>query len=198
MSREAQEARKLEAASVELAGRPSSGDLGEMSWFGRAWNHWIHSWLGLAVRLVVGVVFIYAAYPKIARPGDFAWNIAMYQYLHYSNVNMLAIILPWVEMICGVTLIVGLWTRGSAVVVCGMCVMFIIALVHAITHEIEMTSCGCFSQEGAKALAAHREEVGTSLLYRDILMLFATGYVWLFDSGRVGLDGLIRRWKNAS
>jgi uncharacterized membrane protein YphA (DoxX/SURF4 family) len=168
-----------------------------MSWVGRAWNHPVHSWLGLAVRLVVGIVFIYAAYSKIARPGDFAWNIAMYQMLHYSNVNLLAIILPWVEIICGVTLILGIWTRGSAVAVCGMTVMFIWALLHAIAHEIEMTSCGCFSQEGAKALEAHRDTVGTSLLYRDILMLFATGYVWLFDRGRVGVDGLIRRFRHA-
>ena len=171
--------------------------MSSLTFFGKAWNHPVHDWLSVPIRLVVGVVFIYAAYSKIARPGDFAWNIAMYQMLHYRNINLLAIILPWVEMICGITLILGLWTRGSAVVVCGMCIMFIWALLHAITHDIEMTSCGCFSQEGAKALEAHRDTVGTSLLYRDIAMLFATGYVWLFDTGRIGIDGLIRRWKDA-
>jgi len=160
-------------------------------------NHPAHSWVGLSVRVVVGVVFIYASISKIARPMDFAWNIAMYQMIHYKNIYLVALILPWVELICGVTLICGLWTRGSAVVVCGMCVMFIWALVHAITHEIEMTGCGCFSQAGAKALKAHRSTVGTSLLYRDIATLVATGYVWIFDSGRIGLDGLYRRWRHA-
>lgn len=159
-------------------------------------DHPVQSWLGLAIRIVVGAVFIYAAWSKIARPIDFAWNIAMYQMLHYRYIYLLAVILPWVELICGVTLICGIWTRGSAVVVCGMCVMFIWALLFAINHEIEMTSCGCFSQAGAKALNEHKQTVGTSLLYRDIAMLFATGYVWLFDSGRIGFDGLVRRWKN--
>ena len=165
-------------------------------WITRFWSHPVHNWVGLAVRLVVGLVFIYAAYSKIARPIDFAWNIAMYQMIHHKNVYLVAVILPWVEMICGVTLIAGLWTRGSAVVVCGMTVMFIWALLFAITHEIEMTGCGCFSQAGAKALKAHKSTVGTSLLYRDIATLFATGYVWLFDSGRIGVDGLIRRWRH--
>ncbi len=170
-------------------------DLNEMTWFGKTWHHPVHSWISIPIRLFVGIVFIYAAIPKIARPNDFAWSIALYQMLHYSNVNLLAIVLPWVELICGITFILGIWTKGSAVVMCGMCIMFIWALLFAIIHEIEMTGCGCFSQEGAAALEAHREEVGKDLLYLDIFMLFASGYVWLFDTGRIGLDGLIRRWK---
>ena len=173
----------------------AGNDFQNMTWFGKAWHHPVHSWISVPIRLVIGVVFIYAALPKISRPADFAWSIAMYQMLHYSNVNLLAVVLPWVELICAVMFIFGIWTKGSAVVICGMCVMFIWALLHAIFHEIEMTSCGCFSQEGEAALEAYREEVGTELLYRDIVMLFAAGYVWLFDTGRIGVDGLIRRWK---
>jgi len=86
-------------------------------------------------------------------------------------------------------LIVGLWTRGAAVVINALLVMFVVALLHAASHRIEMTTCGCFSQAGAKALTAHRQVIGRSLLYRDIAMFFAVGYVWLFDGGRFGVDG---------
>lgn len=161
-------------------------------------DHPVHNWAGLAIRVVVGSVFIYAAISKIARPMDFAWSIAMYRMLDYRYVHLLAVVLPWAELICGVTLLSGLWTRGSAVVVCGMTVMFIWALTHAITHQIEMTSCGCFSQAGAKALSTHQSTVSKSLLHRDIAMLFAAGYVWLFDSGRIGVDGILKRWKNGT
>ncbi len=159
----------------------------------RFWDHPIHSSLGLVIRLLVGGVFIYAAIPKILHPGDFAWSIALYQMLHYSKVNALAVILPWVELVAGLALLLGLRTKAAALLVCGMLVMFIAALAHAISQGIEMTTCGCFSQAGARALSAHRHEVGTSLLYRDLAMFLATGYVWLFDQGKIGLDGLFGR-----
>ena len=156
---------------------------------GRFWSHPAHAYVGLMIRLVVGAVFIYAAIPKIARPADFAWSVALYQMLHYSRVNFFAVVLPWVELIAALALIVGLWTRGAAVVINALLVMFVVALLHAASHRIEMTTCGCFSQAGAKALTAHRQVIGRSLLYRDIAMFFAVGYVWLFDGGRFGVDG---------
>ncbi|MBU1241541.1 DoxX family membrane protein [Myxococcota bacterium] len=159
----------------------------------RFWNHWSHPVVGLHFRLVVGIVFVLAAIPKIVDPSSFAWSIALYQMLHYRHVHLLAVILPWVELVAGVFLILGFRTRGSAVVVCGMLVMFIVAIAFAIINKIEMSGCGCFSQEGAKALEAHRSEMGTSLLFRDLAMLVMTGYVWLFDTGRLGLDGVIKR-----
>ena len=155
----------------------------------RFWSHPAHAYVGLVVRLFVGVVFIVAALPKIARPAEFAWSVALYQMLHYSRVNFLAVVLPWVELIAALALIVGLWTRGAAVVIDGMLVMFVVALLHAASHRIEMTTCGCFSQAGARALTAHRDVIGHSLLYRDIAMFFGVGYVWLFDDGRFGMDG---------
>lgn len=157
------------------------------------WDHPAHAYLGLAIRLLAGSVFVYAALPKILHPEDFAWSVAMYQMLHYSKVNALAVILPWVELVAGLSLLLGLRTKAAAVLVCGMLVMFVAALTHAISHEIEMTTCGCFSQEGARALSAHRHTVGTSLLYRDLALFLGVGYVWLFDEGRFGLDGLLRR-----
>jgi putative oxidoreductase len=160
------------------------------------WNHWSHSAIGVPIRLIVGITFIIAAIPKIISPSNFAWSIALYQMLPYQYIHLLAVILPWLELIVGITLILGLWTRGSAVIVCGMLVMFIVAILYAIINRIEMSGCGCFSQEGAKALAAHKSEMGTSLLYRDIAMLFFTGYVWLFDTGKFGIDGIYRRLKH--
>ena len=160
----------------------------------RLWALPIHGYLTLAVRLVVGSVFVYAAIPKILHPEDFAWSIAMYQMLHYSKVHILAICLPWVELLAGLALLLGVRTRAAAVTICGLLVMFVVALTHAITHEIEMTTCGCFSQAGARALEAHRHTVGTSLLYRDVAMFFATGYVWLFEPDRFSLEPIWRRW----
>jgi putative oxidoreductase len=163
---------------------------------GKFWNHPSHSWIGLIFRLIIGITFIIAAVPKISKPMDFAWSIAMYRMVPYKYIYMQAIILPWVEMIVALTFIIGFWTRASSVLMCGMLLMFIIALTYVITKDIEMTSCGCFSPAGKAAMDSHQSTIGKSLLYRDYAMFFAAGYVWLFDSGRIGIDGLIRRFRN--
>ncbi len=175
-----------------------SGPVGFGEWVPRLWNHPAHAWVSVPIRLVVGITFLIAAWPKMIAPEDFAWSIAMYQMMPARYVHLMAIILPWLEFFTAVALIAGFRVRGAAVVMCGMLVMFIIALTWALVHEIEMTSCGCFTPAGAKALSEHRETVGTSLLIRDIWMLFACGYVWLFDTGRVGVDGWLKRRKHGS
>ncbi|MGM0597457.1 MAG: MauE/DoxX family redox-associated membrane protein [Myxococcota bacterium] len=156
-----------------------------------------HSYLGLLIRLIIGVTFIYAAWPKIINPEDFAWSISMYEIVPYKYIYLMAIVLPWLEMICALTLIFGFWTRASSLIMCGMLLMFIIALSIVIINEVEMSGCGCFTQQGAQALEEHKDTIGYSLLIRDILMLIGGGYVWLFDRGKIGIDGLLRRYKNA-
>jgi len=168
------------------------------AWVAMAWNHPIHAWISVPIRLVVGVTFLIAAWPKLVGPEDFAWSIAMYQMMTPKYVHLLAIILPMVELVTAITFIAGFRVRGAAVVMCGMLVMFIVALAYAFINEIEMTSCGCFTPAGAKALSEHRETVGTSLLWRDVWMLLACGYVWLFDTGRWGLDGWLTRRRRRS
>jgi uncharacterized membrane protein YphA (DoxX/SURF4 family) len=176
---------------------PSSGasSLRPDAFIVRAWNHPAHDFVSVPIRLIVGITFLIAAWPKLVAPEDFAWSIAMYRMMTPKYVHLLAIILPMVELVTAVIFIAGFRVRGAAVVMCGMLVMFIVALAFAFVNEIEMTSCGCFSPAGAKALSEHRETVGTSLLWRDVWMLLGCGYVWLFDTGRWGLDGLLRRRK---
>lgn len=158
----------------------------------RAWNHWIHNWLAIPCRIWVGLVYIFAAWYKIADPHAFGLNIATYQILPLKYINLMAIILPWLEIVTGVALILGLYTRASALCIIGMTVMFIVALVIAINKQIQMTSCGCFAPDAEAAM----KTITWSYVYRDIGYLAASTYVALFDNGRLGLDGLIRaKWR---
>ena len=141
-------------------------------------------------------MFIAAAWHKILEPGTFAFSIAAYQILPLHYINGLAILLPWLELVAGLTLIAGLWTRASALCMAGMNVMFIAALVMAIRSQVQMTSCGCFAA-GAEAAM---KTIGWDYVYRDLGYLAASLYVALFDGGRIGLDGLgaARRRKHAA
>lgn len=150
-------------------------------------THPIHGWLGLPCRLWVGAVFLAAAWHKILDPGAFAFSIAAYQILPLQYINVLAIALPWLELVAALTLITGLWTRASALCMAGMNVMFITALVMAIKSQVQMTSCGCFAADAEAAM----KTIGWDYVYRDVGYLAASLYVALFDGGRLGLDGLL-------
>ena len=88
----------------------------------------INSVLALVVRLYLGWVFVAASLHKIAHPEAFALDVATYQFLPIGAVNVFAIIVPWIEIVVGAFLIVGLRVRASALVVSGLMVSFMIAL----------------------------------------------------------------------
>jgi len=101
----------------------------------------------LISRLVLGTVFIWAAVGKIGQADLFADLIDSYRILPYYMVNIPAIVLPWVELLCGVCLIIGFRTRGSALLVSVMLAAFLIALGINIVRGVDM-DCGCFGFSG--------------------------------------------------
>ncbi|HAX49711.1 MAG TPA: MauE/DoxX family redox-associated membrane protein [Ignavibacteria bacterium] len=98
----------------------------------------------IAARIVLGAVFMYASFDKMANPEAFAKIIDNYHLLPYQLVNPLAIFLPWLELITGLLLITGKWVKGSLLIYNALLVIFIIALVQALIRGLDI-SCGCFS-----------------------------------------------------
>lgn len=131
----------------------------------------------LAIRLVLGVVFIWAAVHKIAYPADFAKDIYNYRMLPSTFINFMALTLPWLEIICGVLIILGIFTRGSALLIGFMLFIFIIAISFALVRGLDI-SCGCFSSGAGDA----GHGVAIDLLVRDILM-FLGSMIVLFYAG---------------
>ena len=61
----------------------------------------------IALRVILGIVFLYASVGKLFKPEDFAKAILRYEFLPIYFVNLIAIILPWVELFTGILLITG-------------------------------------------------------------------------------------------
>jgi putative oxidoreductase len=129
----------------------------------------------LAVRLVLGIVFIYAAIHKIAHPGDFAQDIYNYRMLPHAFINFMALTLPWLEIICGALIIVGVFTRGSALLIGFMLLVFIVAISFALIRGLDI-SCGCFSSGGENT----GHGIAVDLLIRDVLMFLGSVIVLFF------------------
>ena len=113
----------------------------------RNWRDWV----GLVARLIPGIVFLYAGVTKITNIPLFAQNIRAYQLLpELWMSDVLAYILPVVEILAALLLIVGLLTRGAAAVTLLMLVAFIVGIAWVWSQGISI-DCGCFGSGGEVA-----------------------------------------------
>src|SRR5512141_2897236 len=100
-----------------------------MTWSSRLRTIVAHPALGLAVRVYLGGVFIYASMYKINYPAEFAESIAAYQLVPFWALNPMALLMPWLELIGGVLLVLGVRTRAAAVTIGGMLAVFSLAVL---------------------------------------------------------------------
>lgn len=130
-----------------------------------------------AISIALGALFVYASHEKIDAPREFARIVYHYRLagpsatLGYMPPNLLAIILPWLEALCGVLLIVGVWRREAAVLTALMLVTFLVAVSWALANGIDIEKCGCFSVTGSS------RSFGLKLILGDLAMLAAAVYV---------------------
>jgi len=150
-----------------------------------------HSVLSLLARAFLALVFIWAALHKVIHPDEFAMTVATYQLLPLSLINLQAIGLPWIELLVGVALVLGIWTREAALMTVGMNLMFIVAIVLTLNRGDDIM-CGCF----ASAEASH--EIGWDLVFRDLGLLLIGIYLFGVGPRRPSLDGLLKRREEAT
>ena len=109
----------------------------------------LEKWLPLALRWVLGGVFLWAGALKIVEPGQFATAIANYRMLPHELINLVAITLPWVEMTAGLLVLAGVWARASALVLTVLTAVFSVALISALARGLNI-ECGCFGTVGGR------------------------------------------------
>ena len=102
-------------------------------------------WPVLAILL--GAVFIYAGATKVGSPLAFASDILHYRILPYPIGIRLAFYLPWLEILCGLALILGRLRSGALAILVGLTAIFIVASIAARLRGIDLT-CGCFGSAG--------------------------------------------------
>ncbi len=128
----------------------------------------------LLCRLLLGGVFVWASLDKIAHPGRFAAIIQGYGILPGWALNLFALTLPWLELVAGALLVLGLWRRPAALWLTALLLVFVVAIGYNVFQGIAL-DCGCFSTAG------NNPESGLWLLGRDLLLLLPGLAVLFFD-----------------
>jgi uncharacterized membrane protein YphA (DoxX/SURF4 family) len=136
------------------------------------------------VRVVLGALFLYAGAIKIMDSGAFALAVYNYHILPAWLVNMTAIILPWVEIVAGICLMLGLWIPGGSLIISTLLLVFAIALCFNLSRGLDI-ACGCFSTSPTA------EKITWWFLLRDSSLLAAGLLVLFKDQGRYSMEPVL-------
>jgi len=93
--------------------------------------------------LVVGGVFIYAGVVKAFQPVRFASDIDNYKILPWTISVGLAFYLPWLEIFCGLALILRRLYLGGLSILTALVLIFSGVTIAAKVRGLDIT-CGCF------------------------------------------------------
>ena len=144
----------------------------------------LHPGVTLLARIGLGLVFIAAALPKLADPPAFAKAIWAYDLFPPWSVNPLALGLPWLELLCGLALVTGLWLRAAALWVGALLLSFCLALgLNLARHR--PVDCGCFGAAAPKTEAQRLADMRWVLL-RDLGLLLLVAQLLTATGERKG------------
>ncbi len=133
-------------------------------------------WLTIRVQFVLAAVFVVAAVGKIADPPGFAHEVHNYALLPGFAINALAIVLPWLELVCGLALFVGLARRSAARILGLLLVVFVIALGINLLRG-RPVDCGCFGTSKVERTTSERLRDMKWAIARDAGLLLLVGQV---------------------
>jgi len=147
----------------------------------------VKEWLGTVARLVTGGVWIWAALLKLPNPDESVLAVRAYQLLPGDTATTVGHLLPVLELVVGLCLVLGLLTRGAAVVSALLFAAFIVGIASVWARGITI-DCGCFGGGGYDANAADKYPWEIA---RDVGLLLMSAYVVWQGRTRLALDNLL-------
>jgi putative oxidoreductase len=91
-------------------------------------------------RYILAAVFLMAALSKILDLATFSDRLVLHSGLPYRIAVVVALILPWLELVCGLCLALGIAVREAATLLSALLILF---LAHSLLRYGE-GDCGCF------------------------------------------------------
>jgi hypothetical protein len=145
--------------------------------------------ISLVGGVALGGLFVYAGIQQHLAPYEFAEAVLAYQLLPLSLVGLTAALLPWVEIVSGVSLIFGallqnrrgakllpagpVLRRSALLLILGQSLLFVAVLLITMARGLKIDcGCGLFFQR----------MVGPAALLEDVLLLGVVGWLYWRES----------------
>lgn len=124
-------------------------------------------WVFLGLRVFLGGLFIYAGLAKSSGSAQFALTLVPFTFIPASWLGWLSILLPITEIVSGLLILIPPTKRLGALLILGLCLIFITALGWALANGI-IISCACFGQDETPSATKMAVAMG-----RDVLLAVA-------------------------
>jgi uncharacterized membrane protein YphA (DoxX/SURF4 family) len=118
----------------------------------------LHPTVRRAAQIAAGLIFLAAALPKIADLPGFAasvHNFRLEAVIPMAATNLLAMTIPWVELVAGLALVTGVRPRAGAMVYTVLLAVFTIGVMQAMARGLSF-DCGCFGKTGSATIGARK------------------------------------------
>jgi uncharacterized membrane protein YphA (DoxX/SURF4 family) len=118
----------------------------------------------LALRLILGITFLYAGLIKASASQAFALALLPFTFIDSMWTGPLAMGLAWMEILAGVLVLAPRIYEAGAAMIASLCLVFIAVLSWALWNGY-IVSCGCFGEDVAPSATKMLLAIG-----RDILL----------------------------
>jgi uncharacterized membrane protein YphA (DoxX/SURF4 family) len=150
-----------------------------------------HNILILIIRVFLGSLFVVAGLDKMTDPQVFANTILQYKVIGPTLAMWTATVLPSLEILCGLSLLVGLYRRGSELLMTLLLVSFTVLVSSALMRGLDI-SCGCFSQDPDVSKIGYRK------ILENCGLIFLCVWLMIAKNQDIDLKQFFRRQSNTS
>jgi hypothetical protein len=116
-----------------------------------------------AAQIALGILFGWAALAKLADLSAFALQVHNFRLLPVAAENLVAMLLPWVELVAALALVLRIRPRAGAWVAGALLAVFTVGIALAMARGLDF-ECGCFGK-------ASSARVGWGKLAQNLGML---------------------------
>jgi len=114
-------------------------------------------------QIAIGLILVWAGLAKVGDPRSFAEQVHNFRMVPMALENLVAITLPWIELLAGLALLTRARARAGAVIASGLMVAFTLGVAIAFARGLDI-ECGCFGTSDAS-------RVGAVKLFENLVML---------------------------
>lgn len=121
-------------------------------------------WVVRLAQIGIGFVFVWAGLAKIGDVEAFADQIHNFRFWPVAGEHLLAMTLPWVELVAGGAMMLGVRARAGSIVNFVLMVIFTVAVAQAAARGLDI-DCGCFGTSDAASVGFKKlaQNVGMTL-----------------------------------
>jgi uncharacterized membrane protein YphA (DoxX/SURF4 family) len=145
----------------------------------------VRPWLGTLVRLGLATVWLIAGGAKV---GDLAGSgraVAAFQLMPVELARIVGAALPFIELVLGALLVVGLAVRLTAGISAALLTVYIAGIAAAWARGLQI-DCGCFGGGGQLAAGQHPNYAPD--IARDLGFLLLAVFLLAWSRTRLALD----------